>query len=126
MEHSTIKFESAKFSRGASMSLHTFKHALTIAQGSGVNGSNATCATLSEGGITFTSRGANVSHYQPFANATSISLWARHGNGSEHASDASLLSESPTTTPNSARAPAPLPPSIELTVQCLTIRFLEK
>ncbi len=53
--------------------LYDAKNAFLLAKGQGVNGTNATCATLSKGGaMQFQCKQCSRPGYQPFAKATSL------------------------------------------------------
>ena len=53
-------------------------------QGAGIGGSNATCIELGPkaGGLTFASRKAAQSGYQPFGQASAVEFWLKDKNGS--------------------------------------------
>lgn len=54
------------------------KNTVLLAEGQGVNGSNATCATLSEGGaVEFQCRECSKPGYQPFAKANALQFAIR-------------------------------------------------
>ncbi len=61
-------------------------------QGAGIGGSNATCVELGpkQGGLTFASREAQESGYQPFASASAVTFWLTDKNGSSTIPDLSV------------------------------------
>ena len=63
-------------------------------QGAGIGGSNATCIELGPkaGGLTFASRKAAQSGYQPFGQASAVEFWLKDKNGSSTIPDVTVSS----------------------------------
>ena len=61
-------------------------------QGAGIGGSNATCIELGPkaGGLTFASRKAAQSGYQPFGQASAVEFWLKDKNGSSAIPDVTV------------------------------------